>query len=302
MKTHIIGMGALGLLYASQIYHAQGRDSVAFILDDVRYDKYKDTQTIINGKDIPFIRLRPCDASPADLVIVTVKGPGLQAALDSLQTSVGHDTVIISLLNGIVSEQILSDRFGADKVIHCIAQGTDAACFGSSLTYTQKGQLRIGITDKALAPKLDKLARFLDDCSIDHVVEQDILHRLWGKFMLNVGLNQTCFVYDTNYGGVLQQSSLPRAIMVSAMREVLPIAAAEGVTLTENDIADYLLMLSTLDPGSMPSMAQDRINRKKSEVDLFSGTVIRLGQAHGIPTPVNDWLYERVTEIEKSYQ
>ena len=71
----------------------------------------------------------------ADLVIVAVKGPGLEAALSTIQNSVGPDTIIISLLNGIVSEQVIAARFGSDKVIHCVAQGTDAAFFDRKLTF-----------------------------------------------------------------------------------------------------------------------------------------------------------------------
>lgn len=300
MNTHIIGMGALGTLFGYQIVQKCGLDSVTFIMDKSRFDRYQNIPVSVNGTPVPFHMATPDTVSPADLVIVAVKGSGLTAALDTISNSIGPDTVIISLLNGIVSEQVIAARFGSDKVIHCVAQGTDAAFFDRKLTFVQKGQLRIGIVNPVMAPKLQKLAEFLTDCEINTVVEKDILHRMWGKFMMNVGLNQTCFVHGATYGDV-QAEGESRNLMIAAMNEVIPLAAAEGVQLTSEDITAYLDLIDTFDPTSMPSMAQDRINQKKSEVDLFAGTVIALGEKHGIDTPVNQMLWDEIMKIESTY-
>lgn len=64
-----------------------------------------------------------------------------------------------------------------------------------------------------------------------------------------------------------------------------------------HDISNVDLMAS-LTPDSMPSMAQDRVNRKKSEVEIFAGTVRRLAERQGIMVPTNDYLYRRIMEIE----
>ena len=52
----------------------------------------------------------------------------------------------------------------------------------------------------------------------------------------------------------------------------------------------------------MPSMRQDALSRRCSEVELFAGTVLRLAKKHGILVPANEFLYERIQEIEKDYQ
>ncbi len=57
-----------------------------------------------------------------------------------------------------------------------------------------------------------------------------------------------------------------------------------------------------MDPKATPSMGQDRINRNPSEVDAFAGEVIKRGLKHHIPTPTNDYLYHRITKIEKDYE
>jgi 2-dehydropantoate 2-reductase len=76
--------------------------------------------------------------------------------------------------------------------------------------------------------------------------------------------------------------------MKEAMREVIRVAAAEGVTLSEKDIDEAIALEKTLKPEGYPSMRQDAIAGRTTEVDLFAGTVIALGKKHGIPTPVNE--------------
>ena len=173
--------------------------------------------------------------------------------------------------------------------------------FGNSLQYTQTGKLHIGLAPGERAENLDAVKTFFDRTGVGYVEEADILRRMWSKFMLNVGVNQTCMVYGTTYGGVLADGE-PNRTMISAMREVIALAGAEGILLNEQDLNQYIDIIGTLSPEGTPSMGQDRINRKPSEVELFAGTVMRLAEKHGLYMPVNRFLYERVQVIEKEYR
>lgn len=135
---------------------------------------------------------------------------------------------------------------------------------------------------------------------ISHAIEADIRRRQWIKFMLNVGLNQTCMVFGGTYGSIVAPGEQNRCF-IAAMRETIAVARAEGVDLDEDDLLQMVSMVESLDPAGMPSMAQDRINRKRSEVDQFAGTVIRLADRHGILVPQNRYLYSRVAQIEAAY-
>ena len=297
----LIGMGALGTLFASILLESLPPESVTFLMDPERYEKYSDRPVLVNGTPVCFNMVTPDQAKPADLVIVSTKATGLEAALDTLETSVGPDTIIISAINGVTSEEILSRRFGRDKVIHAVAQGMDATFFSGKLTYRIKGCLCIGITDPSMQEKLNALTAFFDRTHFPYRVERDILHRIWSKFMLNVGINQTCMVCETGYGGATRPGSFELMLMVSAMREAKLVALAEGINLTEEDLVDYVELMRSLTPDSMPSMAQDRIRKKPSEVGIFSGTVRAIAEKHGILVPVNDYLYDKIKEIEAAY-
>lgn len=118
--------------------------------------------------------------------------------------------------------------------------------------------------------------------------------------MLNVGVNQVVMIYEGTYGTIHKEGEA-RDMMISAMREVISLAEKENINIREEDLDFYISLLETLNPNNMPSMRQDGLARRKSEVELFSGTIIKLGNKHNIPTPVNEYIYKRVREIESKY-
>lgn len=300
-KVSIIGMGALGLLYGSHIVKHLGMEAVDFIMNDKRLKKYEDQKIYCNEEEIRFQLTKDSEAEPADLLIVAVKCTGLKEAITSMKRCIGPDTIILSVLNGISSEKVIGSHYGMDKVIYTVAQGMDAMKFNHKLQYTHIGELHLGIVDKRQQDRLNRVISFFDRIKLPYVVEEDILHRLWSKFMLNVGVNQTCMVYDTSYAGALAIGE-PNRTMISAMREVIAIANAEGIKLSEADLNQYIDIIGKLNPEGTPSMGQDRINRKQSEVESFAGTVIEIAKKHKLYVPTNEFLYRRVKEIEQEYR
>lgn len=299
--VHIIGLGALGMLYGNMIRENLGPEHVTYVMDADRYERHKDEQYKINGKETSFHKIKAVDAQPCDLLIVAVKYTDLNSALETMKTSVGDHTTIISVMNGISTEEIIGARYGKERVIHTVAQGMDAMHFGSELIFSKSGALHVGITDVSMQERLDRLTDFFDRAGLAYVAEQDIIRRMWSKFMVNVGINQTCMIYGTDYEGVLTDGTAEYMTLVGAMREVILLANAKGIPVTEQDLRDYLDLMRSFNPKATPSMGQDRINRRPSEVELFAGTVIRLASELDIPVPANKFIYRRVREIEAEY-
>lgn len=300
-RVAIVGMGALGMLYGEHIQSAAGKSAVQYVMDSERYRRHKNDVYTVNGKRQDFILADCADAAPADLVIVATKYSGLQSALDVMANLVGENTAVLSVMNGITSEGIIAERYGDKNLLSCVALGMDAMREGTDLVYTKKGKLQLGILREEQRPALELVARFFDRIGMPYAVEPDILHALWGKFLLNVGINQTCMVYETTYAGALETREIFET-MSAAMREVIAIARKEGVNLTEEDYRNYIKILRTLKPDGYPSMRQDALAKRKSEVELFAGTVIRIAAKHGVPVPVNERYYARIREMEAAYE
>jgi 2-dehydropantoate 2-reductase len=219
-------------------------------------------------------------------VIIAVKGPSLAEVVEQAAPSIGPDTIIISFMNGITSEDILAERYGRSHVLDCIAIGMDAMRDGTRLSYTKCGKLQFGSRDGSQVEDVQAVRQYFAKAGVPHEVRDDIRRAMWYKYLLNVGVNQACTVYETGYGHVTSPGPICDE-MKEAMREVCRLAAVEGITLTEDDINAAIELEKTLKPDGYPSMRQDAIAGRPTEVDLFAGTVIEMGRKYGIPTPVN---------------
>lgn len=301
-RIAIVGMGAVGLLLAEFISKTLGEEAVRFVAGPERVARYQKQPVTCNGVERRYSFARDWDA-PADLVIFAVKAPQLEEAIQEAQDWVGEETLVISVLNGVTSEETLIRAFGWDKVLYTVAQGMDAAKEGNAMTWQMPGQLCIGLTadQYGMEEQLEALRDLLERIGFPYQVEEDILHRMWSKFMLNVGVNQVCMVYETNYGGV-QVPGPARETMLAAMDEARKIAACVGQLITRKELEGYVEMVDALTPTGMPSMGQDRLAGRKTEVELFAGTVLSLAEDYGMRTPVNQELYDRIRAMEADYQ
>jgi 2-dehydropantoate 2-reductase len=302
-KVGIIGAGAVGGLYARLIADSIGKDNVYIIADEKRTKRYIENGIKINGEIYDFNYVADTTKGiNLDLIIFATKFTQLRTAVNSAVNFVGENTILISAINGIISEDVLAEKFGYDNIVYAVAMGMDSTKFGNEINYTQTGVLAIGDRyDNKNSENLKAVTEFFERTDFPFDLPESIQKRMWGKFMMNVGLNQVCAVYDLPYGGV-QCDGEAREKMIAAMKEVQILSKYEGVNLTDEDFKYWLDFNDSLTPDSMPSMRQDVISKRKTEVELFSGAVIEMGKKHNIPTPVNDELFKKIIEIENGFK
>ena len=158
----VIGMGALGMLYGTYIMDREGTEKIRFVMDRERKEKYGSRTFYKNGIPYRMLLQDAGSAQEADLVIVAVKYNGLQSALDTMKNCVGKHTILLSVMNGISSEQIIGERYGKEHLIYTVAQGMDAMKFGEKLTYTKMGELRIGAKEECQMENLRAVKAYFD--------------------------------------------------------------------------------------------------------------------------------------------
>ena len=288
-RIHVVGLGAVGAAYASRFVEA-GAD-LRVVADPARAMRYRQEPTVVNGRAYRFALAE--DDLTADLVIVAVKAGQLGEAIELLRPGIGRDTVVLSLLNGIGSEDRLRERLPGAHVPYAISVGIDAVREGRDVRYTSLGRIIFGEATNTDPPTaaVARVAGMLAEAGIPHVVPADMLHELWWKFLINTGANQVSALSRAPYR-VLQDRDQPaRGVMIAAQREVIAVANASGIALDESDIQRWLDVLDGLGPDNFTSMAQDALAGRPTEVDIFGGAMIELGRRHCVPVPVNTTLY-----------
>lgn len=302
-KITIVGMGALGVMYGDFLTRKLGKESIEFVANKKRINEYIEKGLFCNGQKCDFILVDEEEMDkPAELLIFAVKSTGLETAILTARNKISKDTIIMSVLNGISSEEIIGKAYGMDKIVYCVVQGMDVIKANNKVTYTQFGQFCIGIAEKSedKEKKLQAIVNLFDKVDMPFTLEKDITRRIWSKFMLNVGVNQAVMIYQGCYRTV-QKPGEARDLMQNAMKEVLGLAQKENINVTKEDFDDYVRLIDSMNPDGMPSMRQDGLAHRISEVELFAGTVIALANKHNIDVPVNKKIFEIVKKIESEY-
>ncbi len=300
-KVGVIGLGALGSMYAKMFTDGIGRENCYVLLDEDRVRRYSADGVYYNGELYDYnytdaAKLR----EPLDLILFSCKFGALPRCIEQVRHLVGPDTTVFAVLNGVASEGVLCEAFGKEHVVWCYARWMAAKKIGNRVTIDGVGQLVFGMPDGMSHERLDALTDFLSGFYFPFSTSDDIETEMWGKLLCNDGLNQTTMVFDCDYSEV-QKPGRPRDIMLGAMREVQAVGNAEGFPITDAIYDKWLGVIDNFRPDGETSMHQDRIMKRKSEVGLYAGTICPLGKKHGIPTPCNDWLYEQILKIESEY-
>lgn len=273
-KVAFIGKGGVGLLYGSMIAKALGNDAVEYVMDDARFERHANDALTVNGKPCDLTSVRASEATPTDLVILTVKTTGLDQALKTMERVVGPNTLIASLCNGITSEQKIAERFGWEHTVLGICQAWTPCSSTARSPLPMRARFALARQRyqarnryrhrRALYALRHRPYRRERHCA-PHVGQTHAQRRHQPDLH---GLRRDL---RKRHGAGLEQ----RRCFVSAMRETLAVANAEGVELTEADLTQMVHLIEGIDPAGMPSMTQDRIAQRKTEVEEFAGTICR---------------------------
>ena len=297
----ICGIGAIGSIYADKIQRYDSQ-SLRILVDKERLNRYLANPTIFNGRELNFNYILPDNSDfKADLIIIATKFEGLKDALNNIKNFVKEDTIILSLLNGVTSEWLIAEKYGREKLLYSYFIGHSAVREGRKIIHDDVNTIVYGSENSDDFENVERLQEYFERVGINYSIPDDILHSLWLKFMLNVAANQTTAILGLTFGELLENTRA-MAFVRNVLKEVQAIAKAEGVKNPETMIDETVEHLHTMIPEGKTSMLQDVEAGRKTEVDMFAGTVIELGLKHHIETPYNTVLKELVDIIYEKQQ
>lgn len=296
-KVILCGLGAIGTIYADKLEKFDA-ENFKVLVDEARIERYKTNPIKFNGRQLNFDYILPSqEGFKADLIILATKFAGLKDAIKNIKNFVKEDTVILSLLNGVTSEDIIADVYGKDKMLYSYFIGHSSVRCGNSVTHDDVNTIVFG-AENNLGENVVAVKNFFDKVGINYKIPDDIKRSMWLKFMLNVSANQPTAILRMTFGDMFENTHFMK-FAENIMREVQSVAKAEGVLNTETMVDEALKHLKTMTPDGKTSMLQDVEAGRKTEVDMFAGTVIELGKKHGISTPYNKILREMIGIIEE---
>lgn len=297
----LIGMGAVGTVYGKLLY--QKYDSnFAVIAKGARGERLKTNGITLNGAAFyPRVITGETENFKADLILICVKNYQLDQAITDIASLVCENTVILCLLNGITARDRISSVFPNNKVLYGLSIFIDAVRTSEGVSNTVNGIIQFGNADNTtLTPEVANVKEFLTAAGIEAQVCPNMIQTIWRKWMLNIGCNQVSAATGAAYGKLCSIET-NQILFHEAMMEVVALAKASCIDLSEKDVLEFENMMRTFSPNGKTSMLQDVEAKRRTEVDYFAGTAVELGKKLHVPTPVNHVLYCIIKSIEQLY-
>ena len=288
MKITMIGMGAVGAVVGKRLGEFLGFENMECIADSQRKSRYEKNGISINGERINFHFVTPENAGKSDLVIIATKNLQLKDVLVQIEKAIGPETTILSLLNGIQSEQELSEKFGKEKVLYGYIVNLSSTNENGNITCGHEGTIYFGEDSNEITPRVSEIKKLFDNAKVNHLSQ-------WKKFLLNVSCNTISALCRQTYKGF--RNEITQDVVRQCAREVVADARKKGIALTDEMIEENIRMTSSLNDEGKTSMLQDVEAKRRTENDYFCGTIVKLGKELGIQTPVCDLLHKLINAL-----
>ena len=286
-KILICGLGAVGLTYTVKF---KANSELKILVDKERLERYNRNKPIFNGVVQEFDYLLPDETFTPDLIIIATKSQGLEGAIKNIKNFVHKDVVIISLLNGISSEEKIQEAYPNATVLKSYFIGHSAVRVGNSVTQNGVGEIFI--------ENNPKIKEIFDEFEINYQIPEDINYSMWLKYTMNLFSNQVSAILNMNFGELKRNQAFLN-FAKKIILEVRTIAQVKGVKNLENLENDALAFLNKMCDEGKTSMLQDILAGRKTEVEIFAGEIIRLGKKFNLPTPYNQVLYDLIKIVEE---
>ena len=309
MENHqvaVVGIGATGAVLAAALL-GKYPDSILVDPKPGWAEELKKRGLRVSGQvsyEVPIKRFVSSidemkDLSP-DLIFVCTKTFHLGQVLEELKGLVKPGTKIISTHNGLGTEDVVAEEFGAD------------AAFRMSLNYgvslKAPGEVQVAFFNRpnylgALTDENRELgqeiARVLTEGGLDTQFVDDIKLHVWRKMIHKCSLASICAVTDRTIGEILEYPPV-REIADACFNEAMAVSKAMGYDLGENYIEQSMGYLEKA-KAHKDSMCFDLANKTPTEIDFLGGKIVEYGRAKGVPTPYFVTMTNLVKALEDSY-
>ena len=295
-KVALLGAGAVGsyiIWGLSRCSHIQ----FGVVAEGKRAEHLKQG-CVINGTVYHPAVWTPQEAHGADLLFVALKYGSLPGAMDSIRTVTAENTIVMSLMNGVDSEELISAEIGPSHLLYSLIKiashrKSDGTQFNPEATI---GIIYGELTAPFQSERVQAVAELFEAAGLRARTTEYIQEEIWGKFRLNVCNNLPQAIIGAGVG-CYHDSVHMDAISNSLRAELEAIAAAKGIDMDKS--ATPFSHNSTDLPSSRYSTLQDLDAGRHTEIDMFSGALIRMGKELGIPTPYNEYTYHLIKALEE---
>jgi len=237
-------------------------------------------------------------AGHADLAIIFVKSHSTKRAVENHIAVFGPETAVLTLQNGLGNVELICEVIGSKNVVAGTTAHGATALEPGKIRHAGIGKSVIGELDGRQTERIKKICDVFNKAGLETAVSDDVLSVIWGKLLVNVGINALTGITKLHNGELLEHPEITELLEL-AVAEGAAVAKAKGIKLAFDDPVSRTKEVCIATAKNKASMLQDILNHKKTEIDMINGAIVREGSKLGVATPVNSALTNLIKFIEK---
>ena len=295
MRIAVMGTGGTGGYFGGLL--ARAGEEVTFIargahLEAIRKNGLAIKSVLAGDFTIPAIATdNTNDIGLVDFVLFCVKAYDNAVSADQIRSLIGPETVVLSVQNGIDNEKQIGEVIGPEHVVGCVSYvSSTIESPGVIAQMAGPGKIVLGEMEGGTSHRTEALQSTMQNSGITAELHSDIQVALWQKFLAICGVNGVTALTRLPMGEILACEET-RNLLRGTMQEVEAVARASGAALPEKCVEQSMDLFNSMGPSMRGSMYYDLAAGRRLELEVLNGTVVRLGDGHGIPTPINFAIY-----------
>jgi 2-dehydropantoate 2-reductase len=303
MKTVMMGAGAMGSLFGGLFTRV--REEV-WLVGNRREQIDPICSVGLTFEEKGKLQIIPMNATSdvtsvgkADLVIFFVKTYHTEKAVSDALVLEKEETIFLTLQNGLGNEEVICKKIDRKKVMLGITGHGATLLKPGHIRHAGWGKTFIGELDHRITDRAIRIVQMFCEAGIETEVSLNIHDHVWGKLLINVGINALTALTGFKNGQLLDYPETTR-LMEKLVFEAAEVARRKGVHIEENPIEKVRKAIEAT-RENRSSMGQDFDHRRETEIDAINGAVVREAQPLGIPVPFNQAVTDLVKAIEKSF-
>ncbi|MFE2282632.1 2-dehydropantoate 2-reductase [Streptomyces sp. NPDC059443] len=296
IKAAVIGSGGIGGYFGARL--AAAGHEVHFVARGPHLAALRESGLTLAGPDGTFTLPRVSAAEdtastgPVDLVLLAVKTWQLGPALPLLAPLVKPGTAVLTLQNGVTAPEETAAAVGRAAVLPGIAKVIALLDGPGRIRHVGgEGSLAFGEWDNRDSERVRRLREVFTQAGVPVTVPADVWSQLWAKLLFVVPFGGLGAATDATIGELRTRPGT-RQLLTDGMAEVLRVAEAHGIRLPTGIVEDTLAFVDRQPAAATSSLHRDIAGGRPSELDAWTGAVVRLAAQAGIPVPLHGFLHQ----------
>lgn len=224
--------------------------------------------------------------------LILVKSWQTERAARQVERCLSPSGLGLTLQNGWGNYEILQNILGPERAALGVTTVGARMQEPGYVQYTGKGKVSLGAH-----ANIDGIAGLLRQAEFDVEVVPDPKSLLWGKLVINAAINPLTALLRLRNGELLERPGA-HELLARAAREAAAVATGQGVRLPYPDPVAAVEEVACNTASNHSSMLQDVLRGAMTEVEAINGAIVRMGVELGIPTPVNEILWQLVKSLD----